>query len=758
MLEPVCQSSTPPIIIGPTDQQQLHNDEIISINYCTEASIDQDEDGTASEVASSSPYISSSSSDQDDSVCSQSQQTCSTAAATLHSVTSSDITFPSSSEVIMPSYPTISDNDGDEYDEEIDNIMHRHHPNNNDTSYTSYYGTVNEDVVSPFERWTTPRIANRKVIKEDEESPSDNATTTNNNNNVLNNSVDFGSDVPSSIAPSSSAAPPNIFADFSFAVADLSMSQFEKFDSEFFAEFNNGSGGKSKKEQQSVQQHQSSNDSNGIVKELSQENSLNYDECRPLDITDINDIVNAHQNQPPVVPSFESSSNNINNNIDEDARYLKEYDYHDEVSTHVNLNSSPHSVMDLHHHHNGVGGAPSSSSFFASSHKDQRRDSSKKKNTTKVSTTNLSYFTESSDSTPESSRDASSSFISSKKSRGSGTKGFSTVADDASSKQSSVVEDIVYSAPMTKLYEFITGDAMCCVSKDQPNICSEYETEGNGRRIRGKKSKKKKKNSKKNSYSKKKYDYEDKESEDDYTYDMSYDDKTYDEGTYDDGTYDMSHDDHTYRQHRRGGSAVSIESSAFYTEDDYDDETVSRASTRSSSHHHVTKSKSHKSKPTLQKPLATTPTIDDGPPLARIAQPRRGSRRGRSPTIRDGFNSDRSLSRGLSRASSSGSDRNRGGHGIDPLKGRDSEEISVVESVLSRDQDNWMEMTVTPSRKQSLANPNFMEHLQSKTASATPSPTKADRSVKTNPPASVYVEEISPETNGYFKVSVTLSV
>ena len=67
-------------------------------------------------------------------------------------------------------------------------------------------------------------------------------------------------------------------------------------------------------------------------------------------------------------------------------------------------------------------------------------------------------------------------------------------------------------------------------------------------------------------------------------------------------------------------------------------------------------------------------------------------------------------------------------------------------------------MTVTPSRKLSLGNSNFVQHLRSKTASATPSPTKADRIVSKNPPPPVYVEEMSPETNGYFKVSVALFV
>lgn len=620
--------------------------------------------------------------------------------------------------------------DSTETDDEIVNIMQ---------TDTSRAGHGNAAVISPFERWTTPRIANRKIL-----TPEDANTS-------AVGMIDFesASVAPSSIAPPSTAS---VFQDFSFACEDLSMTQFEKADSEFFAPFNSGNKNKvvqssegsniPLREQVTVKQEALNEEvmKEEVVKQEpvlskapSEENSLNPDDCRPLNVKDINDIVNASKHQTGTVHRYHRDNDNPS---------LHDSSYMDECSTAAkSLNSSPQSVMDF------------DNSTFASSKMSKPRR--KKKNQGR--NLNTSSFSEAGESrtTRDTFDDDTSSFVSSKVSyslRDDTRIRVGRISDDSSSKQSSVVENIVYSAPLARLHEFITGNGLCCTSKGQDSLiigeaCSEYERK-----------------------SPKKSSYDDNEYYDDNT--TFYDE---DDVTYDDTTYTGMDDETASYRHRRGGSAYSIESSAYYTTDD--DETVSRASTRSSYHHHVTKSSSHKSTPEPLKLKAS--------PLGS-----RGSSRGRSPTIRNGYNSDRSLSRCASTASS-GNSNEKLVQGT-KLKECDSRDISLksnessqasaeasaaAESVLLQDQNSWMEMTSpspyrsvnistdsaqTSSSKKSLnasmgsTKSNFLQNLQAKTASAKITPTKAQCASTTI--ESFNAHKTSPETDGTFKVCLYLLI
>ena len=521
------------------------------------------------------------------------------------------------------------------------------------------------------------------------------------------------------------------------------MTQFEKADSEFFAPFNSSNEDKVEssegsnshmREQVAVKQEIVEQDQ-VLPKTPSEENSLNPDDCRPLNVNDINDIVNASKHQTGTAHRYHRDNDNPS--------------LHDEVSSYMeecstaakSLNSSPQSVMDF------------DNSTFASSKMSKPRR--KKKSYGRI--LNTSSFSEAGESrtTRDTFDDDTSSFVSSKVSyslRDDTRFRVGRISDDSSFKQSSVVENIVYSAPLARLHEFITGNGLCCTSKGQDHLtigeaCSEYERK-----------------------SKKKSNYDDKEFYDDNMTFYDEDDVTYDDTTYtgmDDETTSYSH------RHKRGGSAYSIESSAYYTTDD--DETVSRASTRSSSHYHVTKSSSHK-------PIAE--------PLKLQASPLggRGSGRGRSPTIRSGYNSDRSLSRCASTASSGDSDEKHvHGHKLKECDSRDvslksnessqasAEASAVAEDVLLQDQTSWMEMTSpSPDRainistetaqspssskklnisKSSTAS-NFLQNLQSKTASAKITPTKVE--CVSSGIEAIDAHETSPETDGIFKVRLYL--
>jgi hypothetical protein len=571
-------------------------------------------------------------------------------------------------------------------------------------------------IASPFQRYTTPRIANRKVLApQDANKPS----------------MASAVDIESASAAPSTVAPSTAFTQFSFTVEDLNMTQFEKADSEFFAEFNTGNNVFSTNKNEAPASQTTRPEQ--VVKQPSKdENSLNPDDChRSLDINDINDIVNASKHHhPDSTHRFHRDNDNPSVSLHSEVS-----SYMEECSTAVkSLNSSPHSVMEW------------DSSTFASSKMSKPRRTKKS-----MGNFNTSSFSEAGESrtTRDTFDDETSSFVSSKVSYSLDNKvrvRVGKISDDSSSKQSSVVENIVYSAPLARLHEFITGDGLCCTTKGQPIIpgdaCSEYE---------------------RSSPRKKKYigDYDD----DDFTCLDDEDDATYDDTTYDDRTED------TASYHRRGGSAVSYESSAYYTSDD--DETISRASTRYSSHHVVKMS-------SPQMPSASLVGS-------------RGTSRGRSPTIRSRYNSDRSLSRGASTASSFESDEKHvQGTSLGACESKDqtvesnessqisAEASAAAESVLSQDQALWMEMTA-PSPEPSPNKPanvsmdsthtqisksknvsvsptksNFMQNLQSRTASARVAETKAEEptaaKVECLPPQS------SPETDGCFKKLLSMGM
>jgi hypothetical protein len=552
--------------------------------------------------------------------------------------------------------------DSAETDDEIVHILQNPDPSQ-----------MQSTIASPFQRWTTPRIANRKVIQDTTNKVASNNEASNNNT--------MGS-----------------FLDFSFAVEDLSMSQFVKADSEFFAEFN-----KTTDTSESPRRRDAK----------PEENSLDT-ECRSLDIHDIRDIVHA--------------SNTRRYNRDGDNPSVGSWAMDTKVKA---LNSSPHSVMD----------------YDASTQSHRRVGRNLK----------TSSYSEAGD-TRDTYDDESSSFVSSKVSYGLDSKtrirlGKIGDVDSTGSSKQSVVENIVYSAPLARLHDFIMGNGLCCTSEGQRIIgkaCSQYE----------------RKNAK---------DYEEEEEEDD---------ATYDDRTFDDTTYDMGDDETSY--HRRGGSSFSIESSAYYTTDD--DETISRASasTRSHSYRRAVVKAIHKWVSEPPKPRAS--------PLGG---------RGRSLTVRSGCNSDRSMSRGASTIHSFNSDEKHvQGTELkkDYVKSRDKDHYvkscdskdqsvksnessqvsaelsSAAESVLSQDEALWMEMTKpspdrsanttstscneSPSRKEDAnvsmesTSSSFLLNLQARTASAKLSPTKAKKACCEKKALSLAVNETTLEVDGYFKVRI----
>ncbi|KAL3790822.1 hypothetical protein HJC23_004723 [Cyclotella cryptica] len=522
--------------------------------------------------------------------------------------------------------------DSAETDDEIVRILKHGHPRTQGRS-------GNASAVSPMYRWTTPRIANRKVLAgpiqgvagrkaasgpvTTKATPIDQAFDVKAPPNFPNQSAGSAQDF--SLFPQTEKEDP-FFASFSeFEEADFQNNVFEddSFGKDGFASF--------EFQQSHVStQEPLANEPNEVS------NSLNPDDCRSLDTKDINDIVNAtplngayryHKDgdNPPSLSQLDS----------EVSSYM---DLTQEASTTVkSLQSSPHSVMDL------------DNSTLASSSKQPPR---RKKARGRILKNSPGRDTESPTTRSYNTKENGGGTLRSlHKTRINRRK----IYEDESTVQSSVVHKFAYSAPLARLHDLIVGNSLCCTSQDRSTLadgCALHLAE------------------EEEEFDRKPSKYND------YADEISLEDD--DEGTFDDTTFD---DDLSYHYK---GSAVSLESGVYYTTDD-DDETVSRASTRSRSSLHVVKSSHFSQREVL-------------PPRT----PPRGTSRGRSPTIRNGYNSDRSLSRGASMNSFNSTKKHVQMEVLKPcdsekdtsVKSNDSSSyVSAAESVLSQDQATWMEMT-----------------------------------------------------------------
>jgi hypothetical protein len=619
--------------------------------------------------------------------------------------------------------------DSAETDDEIMNIMQ--HPNQR---------LGHAPIGSPLHRWTTPRIANRKVIGADGVGSAGGAFDS-----------AFDVDAPPSFAHNTGQVDGNS----NFFATGFSPKEFDfqdKFDFQS-KDFHGSHTSRIQSREAKVNDvvHHGFDQAPGFHEASFDGNSLNPDDCRSLDINEINDLVNA---SPPNLNAFRYHKDGDNPSVSFYSEHLSEprsevSSYmdltHGETSTDMSttvksLQSSPHSVMEL----------------------DSTNDASKSRRM-KIYGTNLNTnsFSEASH-TRDSCDDDSSSFVSRRHGLNARIR-VGKISDRGSSaprKDVSVVDKIVNSSPLTKLHEFITGEALCCTTRGQPLIRTS---------------------------SKKYKEYDETSYEDDGTYN---DDLT-DYNDEDTKSYASSH----YHCHKRGGSAsaFSVESS-YYTTDD--DET-SRASTRSrqSSHHY--RGSSYNSSVVESSCRPEEEIVQ--PTVSVRSSPGRSLSRGRSPTIREGYNSDRSLSLGGSSGSFHSDEKHVQGTEI---KECDSEGMSVAESVLGKDEAAWMAMTEpspkkvgqtnstirsdcteqvdsesfsspsnsvtssesTPSETQNNVSMNstqsdFMLRLQRRTASARPkksAPTKDDSERAMNedktPAPSKPTSNIPAEVDGYFKV------
>ncbi|KAL7485815.1 hypothetical protein ACHAW6_011420 [Cyclotella cf. meneghiniana] len=514
--------------------------------------------------------------------------------------------------------------DSAETDDEIVRIIKHGHPR-------THGQTGIAAVVSPLQRGTTPRIANRKVLAAPPQGVIDRKATTKATPIDQAFDVDAPPSFPNlggareqdfSLFPHVEEEEP-FFANFSeFGESDFQRQVFEGNDF--------GQGGFASIE---FQQSQNSSQEPHAHEPNEVANGLNPDDCRSLDTRDIHDIVNATTLNRTYRYHKEGDSPSVSHLDCDVSSYM---DLTQEASTTVkSLQSSPHSVMDL-----------DNSTLASSSKQPPRRKTGGRILKTSSfreteSPTTSSYDTQGNDGRP------SRSLRKTRIRRG-------KVFEDDSTVQSSVVNKFVYSAPLARLHDLIVGSSLCCTSNHRSSLADRCDL-----RLAEEEEEFDRKTSKYN----------------DYGDEISLEDD--DEGTFDDTTFD---DDLSYHYK---GSAVSFESGVDYTTDD--DETMSRASTRSRSSNYVIKTSHY-------------PQTEVVPPRT----PPRCTSRGRSPTIRNGYNSDRSLSRGASTNSANCTKKqaqlavvNRCDSEKDQsIKSNDSSsQISVVESVLSQDEATWMEMT-----------------------------------------------------------------
>ena len=573
-------------------------------------------------------------------------------------------------------------------------MSHHSTKTNNEIMHVLRNPNTSHTPPSPFPRRTTSKIANRKVIQD---TP---ATAT------------------SSMVRSS-------FQDFSFADEDLSMTHFEKADSEFFAEFTYGN--KNKQNGNAIAKQEPV-----VVKQPSHEkNTLALDDYRSRNINEINDIVNASNINHPNASRYHEDV--VNSSISLESEVSS---YTEECNTVVkNVNRSPQSIIE----------------FDKTAYTSSKPRRAKKK--TLINNLNISSFGNASDSCvirDVSNDDTTSSFVSSKvsyrfenKKRNRGGK----IIDESFSKQSTTAEYLDDSDPLARLYEFISGNGLCCAIDDHTNVgeaCTEYDWKSS--------------KSKNTNYENKKY-YSKKD-------DTTYDDSTYDDTICDKGTDEIS----SYNQ--RAGSTASYDSSTYYTTDD--DETVSRSSMRSKSSYNYRLVNVSSYKSTTESPKLRTSPVGG-----------RRSGKGRYLTSCKRHNSDRCLSRGTSFASSFNSDEPHV-HKAE-LNFCDSKDQSVIslesvpsvaaESVLSHDQASWIEMTTTPmnspnrngietTSSSQLTSPgkncmsstqsNFLQNLQTRVVLARNSPVAAKQI--TRDMKSLSMQQTSSNVDGYFKVRYNIFI